>query len=427
MNLPKISLPKLNELLPKRGNSGSDVYVVVDVGSSMIRAAIVEIRERQVAVLGKAELAQESGAMWGGMIGNLTTLIGRMDEVISRASQQAGVTSDQMVLGLGGALVSGVTTLAHVNRTDPHSKIDAKELEVILQQVVQSALGDAETDASEQMAVNREDVRLVNSALTSISLDGYALASPVGFSGKEIEIGLFNAYVSSSTLVAMQKMLTDLNVDLAALASEPYALAQALVAGAVKPQQVTALLVDVGAGTTSVSLVQHGIVTGSAHFPVAGRAVTAAVAEALSVPVDEAEGLKQEFANGKINETQRHKLQRVVEREMGVWLKAFKLAMISLQAQGQLPETVYITGGGSLLPELSKELERFSWERLGFAAKPAVERLELDAFGQLMDLSHSLQPADTVLASLAMLIGKQYLDDAAVADTFQKTLKQFAN
>lgn len=425
MQLPKISLPKLNTLIPNR-RPQVDAFAVVDVGSAMVRAAVVEMRDRQIAILGKAEMPQESGAMWGGMIGNLDSLINRMDEVVTKAIEQSGVTTDQIVLGLGGALVGGVTTLAHVNRQDPRQKVDEKELQVMLQQVAQSVLGDAENDASEQMALPKESLRLVNSGLTSISLDGYALASPIGFSGKEVEVGLFNAFVSDSTLVALQKMLAELNVDLAALASEPYALAQALVYSGAKPQQVSALLIDVGAGSTSVTLVQQGVVTGSTTFPIGGRSVTAAIAQQLSVPADEAEHLKREFAAGKAGEVQRHKLQRTVEREMGIWLKAFKMSLISLEPQGAMPDVVYLAGGGSQLPELHKELERFGWERASFAVKPAIKQLSLSQFSQLVDLSHALDEDDVVLASLAMLVGHQYQEDPKVAELFQKTLKAYA-
>jgi cell division protein FtsA len=425
MQLPKVSLPKLKTLWPKGQKGRGDVFVVVDIGSSMVRAAVVEMGDRQISVLSKAELPQEPGAMWGGMIGNLDTLVTTMEEVLNRAMTQSGVETEQMVLGLGGSLVGGVTTLAHVNRPDPRQKVDDKELALMLQQVAQSALGDAETDASEQMALPKDSLRLVNSGLTSINLDGYTLASPVGFSGKEVEIGLFNAFVSDSTLVALQKMLADLNVDLTALASEPYALAQALVFSGSKPQQVSALLIDVGAGSSSVTLVQQGVVTGSATFPVGGRSVTAAIAQLLSVPADEAEHIKQEFAAGKAGEAQRHKLQRAVEREIGVWLKAFKMSLISLEPQGAMPEIVYLTGGGSQLPELTKELERFGWERVGFAAQPAIKRLTLAQFTQLVDLSHALGDEDVTLASLALLLSRQYTEDPRVAELFNKTLRAY--
>jgi hypothetical protein len=145
------------------------------------------------------------------------------------------------------------------------------------------------------------------------------------------------------------------------------------------------------------------------------------------VPTDEAEALKRELATGKVNETQRHKLQRAVEKELGVWLKGFKMSLISLQAQGELPEMVYVTGGGSLLPQLSEQLAHFSWQRLGWTNKPEIKRLELSQFSQLLDMSHALQDDDIALASLALLIGRQYMEDARVAEVFQKTLKQYGS
>ena len=277
------------------------------------------------------------------------------------------------------------------------------------------------------MSLPSESLRLVNSAITGISLDGYSLATPVGFSGKEVEIGLFNAFVSDATLVALQKMLADLNVDLAALASEPYAMAQALVYSGAKPQQVSAVLIDVGAGSSAVTMVQNGVVTGSASFPIGGRAVTSAIAKTLSVAADDAEQMKRDFAADKSGETQRHKLQRTVEKEIGVWLKAFKMSLISLKAEGPLPQNVYLAGGGSALPELKEELDKFGWQRAGFAHKPTIERLTLANFSEVIDMSHSLSDDDVALVSLALLIGRQYQEDQKVADVFQKTLKAHAN
>lgn len=426
MKLPSLSVPKLDKIIPKR-RSKTDALVVVDVGSSMVRAAVVEVREQQVAVLGKAEVRQESGSMWGGAIGNLNSLISTMNEAMGRAMEQAGVESDQMVLGLGGALVGGVTTLAHVNRPNPQQKVDDKELGIILQQVTQSALADAEGEAAEQMVLPADKMRLVNSGLTTIALDGYVLTSPLGFTGKEVEVGLFNAFVSDSTMVALQKMLVDLNVDLAALASEPYVVAQAVVNAQSKPQAVSALLIDVGSGTTSVTLIQQGAVAGSVSFAMGGQSVTAAIAKALSVPIEEAEKQKLDFSQGSANDTHRHNLQRTVEKEIGLWLQAFKLSLSALKPEGVLPETVYLTGAASQLAELTKELEHFGWEKAGFARKPSIERLRVSNFNQIMDTSHALTDEDVALAGLALLVGRQYLEDPKVAELFQHSLKNYAS
>lgn len=430
MKLPKLPvvtehISKFSQFLPKPTAKDSPVFAVIDVGASTVRAALIELTDDGVAILGRGHVAMDNEVMVGGVVGNLTMLVETMDEAMSRAVDQAGVESEQIVLGLGGAMVNGVTTLVRMTRSQAKEKMSAKEFNMILERISQTALVDAENSASEEMAVKKEDLRLVNAAITSISLDGYAVSSPIGFSGKEIEICLFNAFIAQQSLVVLQRIITELNVDLSALTSGPYALAELVIAKAKKPTMANGLVIDIGAGSTSVTLVEAGAVIGSKSFPLGGRAITRHLATALELSYADAEKVKLDYAKGTVLEAQQKKIHPVVVGEVDLWIQALSLALAELQHDNNpLPEKIYLTGGGSQLPDIEQRLKQERWaKKIGFSNSPEIEHLSIDGIPGIVDEQHRLEDTDGMLVALSLFWQHRQNEDSKVSESLQRTLE----
>ena len=58
------------------------------------------------------------------------------------------------------------------------------------------------------------DVKLVNAAIVDVRIDGYKVTNPLGFQGKEIQIGVFNAFAPIVHLGALQTIAENLDLDL---------------------------------------------------------------------------------------------------------------------------------------------------------------------------------------------------------------------
>ena len=134
----------------------------------------------------------------------------------------------------------------------------------------------------------RVDVRLVHAAVTSASIDGYALTNPVGFQGRHVQIGIFNAFAPLVHLGALQGVASQLDLELLEIVAEPYAVAR-VVLGTEQVRQAGALFVDVGGGTTDVALVRQGGIEGTRMFALGGRAFTKSIADRLDLPFPRAE------------------------------------------------------------------------------------------------------------------------------------------
>lgn len=425
MNLPK--LPKLPLKSDKSDFStpevSTDNYIVIDVGASMVRAAVIESTTTDIKVLGYGNQAQQASTMNAGLINNLDQLTQAIDQATTKAINQAGVASDQVILGLGGQLVAGISTLARLNRPNAKDKIDKKELQLILERVAQNVILDNQQLVADQFAIAPDQVRLVNAAVTSFTLDGYQLASPLDFSGKEVEVCLFTASVADSTIVALQQILDQLNADLATLTSEAYALASLAISLASQPTSANALVIDVGSGTTSVSLIENGAVVSTQSFPIAGRSLTARLADQFAISYEQAEKLKLDYVHQAVSGSQLQTITQAVKEEVDIWLHALSLTLAQLDTTKALPDHIYLAGGGSQLPEITKALSKDKWTKaLGFTRHPQTDSLSVDLLPSFTDQTKQLTSADITLAALAHLWLQRQQEDATVAQAFQKII-----
>src|SRR4030095_13898453 len=112
------------------------------------------------------------------------------------------------------------------------------------------------------------DVRLVHAAIVGASIDGYALTNPVGFQGRHVKIGIFNAFAPLVHLGALQSVASQLDLELLEVVAEPYAVARVL--GADNVRQAGALFIDGGGGASEMAVVRQGGIEGTRVFALRG-------------------------------------------------------------------------------------------------------------------------------------------------------------
>ncbi len=226
-------------------------------------------------------------------------------------------------------------------------------------------------------------MRLVHAAVTGASIDGYALTNPVGFQGRHVKIGIFNAFAPLVHLGALQTVASQLDLELLEIVAEPYAVARVL--GTEQVRQAGALFVDVGGGTTDIALVRQGGIEGTRMFALGGRAFTKSLADRLDLPFPRAEALKVDYARGLEIEG-RDEVAGIVGDDVRVWAAGVELVMEELSGGDLLPGRIYLCGGGSRLPEIPLALaaEAF-WKRMPFARPPEITVMAPDQIDTVVD------------------------------------------
>src|SRR6201986_5211632 len=102
-------------------------------------------------------------------------------------------------------------------------------------------------------------------------------------------------------LAALERTATELDLELLAVAAEPFAVARSVV-GDDPNATMSAILMDVGGGTTDIAVVNDGGVQGTKMFGIGGRAYTRSVERDLGVSFEQAEKLKLALAGDQLSD-----------------------------------------------------------------------------------------------------------------------------
>lgn len=365
------------------------VCTALDVGTEFAKALVFEIDDQGLGVVrGVGRKRQGLSHMQSGTVADIAAVVGNCGVALEEAEEMAGFRPTQVVIGMAGELVKGFTTTLSQERRRPSLPISEAELMKLIDSVQREALREAERAITWETGMPHVDVRLVHSAIVSASIDGYPLSNPVGFQGRHVKIGIFNAYAPLVHLGALQAVASRLDLELLEVVAEPYAVARVL--GADNVRQAGALFVDIGGGTTDVALVRQGGIEGTRMFALGGRAFTKSIADRLDLPFPRAEALKVDYARG-LDVERRGEVAQIVGEDVAVWAAGVELVLEELAAGEMLPGRVYLCGGGSRLPEVvpALEAERF-WRRLPFAHPPQVSIMSPDQVASISDATQLL-------------------------------------
>ncbi len=361
----------LRRFLQRDGSDQLAACTALDVGTEFAKALVFEIDGADHgAVRGVGRKRQGLAHMQSGTVADIAAVVDNCGVALQEAEEMAGFRPTEVVIGIAGELVKGFTTTHTQERRKADVPITEVELQKLIDGVQREALLEAERAITWETGLPNVDVRLVHAAVTSAAIDGYPVTNPVGFQGRHVRIGIFNAFAPLVHLGALESVASQLDLQLLAIVAEPYAVSRVL--GSEQVQQAGALFIDIGGGTTDVALVRQGGIEGTRMFALAGRAFTKSLADRLGLPFPRAEQVKIDYAKGARVE-RRKEIASIVADDVAVWAAGVELVLDELAAGDLLPSRIYLCGGGSRLPETAAALreERF-WKRLPFSRQPEV-------------------------------------------------------
>ena len=213
------------------------------------------------------------------------------------------------------------------------------------------------------------------------------IEDPRGMSGVRLsaEVHIVTAAVAAAQNIVRCCDLMQLGVRDIVLG--PLASAEAVLTDDEK--ELGVLLLDVGGGTTDLSIYSQGAVLHSFVLPVGGDHIDNDIAYALRASNTVAARIKQEHGcalrdlvqesepfdfmqvgGDRIHTTNRGMLSEVIEPRVNEMFELLSTELRRIAHTGVLPAGVVVTGGGSLLPGMLEASERF----LGMPARRGVPR-----------------------------------------------------
>jgi cell division protein FtsA len=410
----------------KRKNS--DYVLALDIGTAFVKALVFKVDEeiQKGVVLGVGKVRQKVGNMNSGAVSDIAGVIEVCEQAIAQAESMAKVENvEQTIMGIAGEFVKGTTTTVHYERTRPEIRIDLPELKNIIQKVQWKAFDRIRRQLAWEVGHSEIDVKLINAAIVNVKIDGYRVSNPIGFQGREVIIGVFNAYAPMVHLGALQSIAEELNLKISSIVAEPYAVTQAL--GIEDDKKFGSIFVDIGGGTTDVALVRDGVLEGTVMFALGGKAFTTRLANDLEITFSDAENLKLKYSAGQLGRDVTIKIDKILEEDCRIWASGLEIVLESfLRSQTDLlPSRVLFCGGGSSLPGLYKALEVSGlFDNLPFAKKPAVGFIQPRDVVNIVDQTKFLRnPQDVTPMGLASLSLELADDKKILADALKQAVR----
>ncbi len=421
--------PKMSFFKGLLGNQNKRIknFLSLDIGTELVKVLLLEIDyEKETAfVIGQSMIRQKIGNMSSGAVSDIDGVIETCQKAIDKAKAQGGVKNvEKTIIGIAGELVKGTTTTVHYQRANPEKRIDFAEVKNIIEKVQLRAFDRIKKQLSWETGEEDINAQLINATIVNVKIDGYIISNPIGFQGKNVSIGVFNAYAPMVHLGALQKIADELELEIVAIATEPYAIAQSI--NQYNKPEFGAIIVDIGGGTTDIALVRNGGLEGTVMFALGGRAFTKRLSSSFNIPFRQAEDLKLNYSRGKISPEVANRIEAIFWEDLRVWLTGFKISLESFAKNDMLPSQILLCGGGTGLPGIKKILETSHWEEdLPMPENLKVNYLQpkdiLNVADKTKDLRSPQSVAPMALANLFLSLNSE--KDNLISNILGKTIE----
>jgi cell division protein FtsA len=257
-----------------------DLVVGLDIGTAKVMAVVAEVMpggDLRLAGLGMAP----SHGLKRGVVVNIDATVQSIQQALKEAELMADCKIGRVWTGITGSHIRGQNSTGMVIVRD-------KEVAPIdVQRVVETA-----------KAINiPNDQRLLLVEPQEFIIDGHEVKEPIGMSGGRLEVKVHIVTGAQSAAENIVKCVRRCGLEAEQLVLNPSASSSAVLTEDEKSLGVA--MVDIGAGTTDVSIFTDGSVRHTAVIPIAGDLITSDIAMALRTPTKDAEDIKVDYGVAK--------------------------------------------------------------------------------------------------------------------------------
>lgn len=261
-------------MIAKNGKQDG-IIAALDIGSSKVACLIAEISASgQIRVMGVGNRTCDGGVS-GGTIVDMRTTENAVKAAVDQAEKMAGQTVSDVLLTFSGG--------------DPKSQVIEVTVDVAGHAVdsedIEKALAKAKAEIDPELG------SLLHAFPAAYAVDGnYGVKAPKGMYGKKLSLALLVITVDPGPLQNLQACVRRAHLNILDIVLTPFAAGlSTLVEDEMK---MGAACIDIGDGTTGISIFAQGALVHSETLPIGGGQITEEIARKLLTPYDQAERLK---------------------------------------------------------------------------------------------------------------------------------------
>ncbi len=255
----------------------NNLIVGLDIGTTKICAIAVEgddIEELNVVGVGTAK----SEGLRKGVVVNIEKTVKAIKKAVEECELMCGTQIRSVYAGIAGHHIRGQNSRGMV--TVYHNRIVTDE---DIRRVI---------DAAQVLIPNdREVLHILPQEFIVDDQDG--VQNPLGMAAARLEV---NVHIVTGSVTSAQNIIKCCNqsgLDVEDIVLEPLSSSQAVLSP--DEQEVGVVLVDIGGGTTDVTIYSEGSIVHTAVLALGGNHLTHDIAIGLGAPLHEAEEIKHNF------------------------------------------------------------------------------------------------------------------------------------
>ncbi len=263
-------------MLPKE-----KIIVGLEVGTSKVCAVVGEVLDDgNIMVVGVGQ-ANSEGVRKGEIV-NIEATVECLHSAVADAEESAGVEIHNVYASVSGGHIRSFNNRGTVAVTNEDREISEEEVRNVLLNA---------------KAVNIPmDHVVIHAIRQHFFVDGHdGIQNPVGMIGAKLEADVHVIYGVRTRLQNTIKCIKHVPLDVANIAVSGFASALAVLTS--EHQQLGAVVVDMGGGTTDYLVYSEGTIQHSGVLAVGGDHITNDVAIGLRIPMNRAETLKVEHGS----------------------------------------------------------------------------------------------------------------------------------
>jgi cell division protein FtsA len=332
--------------------------LALDIGTRSIVGLIMEQGEEETRIDAVEYLEHETRAMFDGQIHDVETVALEISRVKAKLEEQTGKRLRSAAVAAAGRALKTSRSQVIINRP-PTEEISWQEVQALELEAVQQAMHKI---AQEETAQNSSGYFCVGYSVVNYLLENQELKSLVGQIGNRIGVEVIATFLPRVVVDSLFSALKRVGLEISSLTLEPIAAIAAAIPANMRLLNLA--LVDIGAGTSDIALVVGGSVFAYAMVPMGGDEITEALAEKYLLDFNTAEKIKcqlksqdsVEFTDVLENRVSVTSAEMIEQITPMIKELAVSIAREIMAANQKSPEAVICVGGGSLTPNLLKEI-----------------------------------------------------------------------
>lgn len=341
-------------------NQQQNVVVALDIGTTKVCAIAGRKNEHgKLEILGVGKV--ESHGVSRGVVSNIEKTVKAISEAVAAAERNAGMKFKVVHVGIAGQHIKSLQHRGILTRENDLTEIAQKDIEKLINDMHKLVLPPGD--------------KILHVIPQEYTIDNeQGISDPIGMSGVRLEA---NFHIITGQITAsnnIHRCVERVGLKVADVTLEPIASSFAVLSEEEKEAGIA--LVDIGGGTTDITIFQDGIVRHTAVIPFGGNVITMDIKEGCNVMHLQAEKLKVSFGSALASEVYDNRiitipglkgrdpkeiseknLSRIIQARVEEILDYVVWEIRRSGLERKLIGGIVLTGGGALLNHIDKLAE----------------------------------------------------------------------